>query len=206
MFLREGGARWKDKQIGQGNGLYGTWRICELSKGRFHIFSGNASLASTPQGGLHIQNEPIPFAGTLVIGSINYADPVDLSEALHFAGKKHNPIDFVDLAFDEDAASNVHFLLAKEAQGLGSRAAGDPVRRRLSNLSRLAREGRIIVGLTGTPIMSSSFADEVFGKLYAEMGIVGFSRHIELRNVDPLVRQLIEKAVNQRISSMSSKS
>jgi anti-sigma regulatory factor (Ser/Thr protein kinase) len=88
--IREGVTR--DKRIGQGNGLYGTWRITELSGGRFELYTGNAWLVSSVQQGLHVRSQTIPFRGTLLVASIRYAQPIDLSDALQFRGKRHLPV------------------------------------------------------------------------------------------------------------------
>ena len=194
--IREGVTR--DKAVGQGNGLYGTWRITEFSEGRFEIYSAYASLISSHQRGLHIRSEQIPFNGTLVIASINYAQPIDLSDALLFEGKKHVPVDYIELEYEEDESGNIRFSMANESEGFGSRAAGDPVRRKLLNLTRLIEDGRIIVDFSDVPLVSSSFADEVFGKIFVDMGPLEFSRHYDFVNVDPLVRQLNDKAITQR--------
>ncbi len=57
-----------------------------------------------------------------------------------------------------------------------------------------------MVELQDIALVSSSFADEVFGKLFAELGPIDFSRRIELRNVDPLVKNLIDRAIYQRMA------
>jgi len=62
--IREGVTR--DKRVGQGNGLYGSWRITQLSGGSFEIHAGNASLSSWPDA-LHIRPETIPVTGSLVV-------------------------------------------------------------------------------------------------------------------------------------------
>lgn len=63
MAISEGVTRSPD--AGQGNGLFGTWRITQISAGRLNILSGYASLDSNPESGLHIATQQIPFNGTL---------------------------------------------------------------------------------------------------------------------------------------------
>src|SRR6476620_6288661 len=50
-------------------------------------------------------------------------------------------------------------------------------------------------------LISSSFADEVFGKLFLELGPLDFSNKIELKNLDGTVKLLIDKAIIQRMNS-----
>lgn len=198
MAIREGVTR--DKQFGQGNGLYGTWRICQKSGGDLRIAAGYASLKSSQKDGLHISKQPIPLNGTLVIARIGYNEVVDLSDALVFSGQKHVPLDYIDTHFDMDEHGNITFVMKDEANGFGSRAAGEPVRRKLLNLVSCLDVGRTIIDFKDIPLVSSSFADEIFGKMFLELGPMEFSKSIELRNLDPLVKNLIDRAVVQRMS------
>ena len=195
--IQEGVTR--DKSVGQGNGLYGTWRITQLSGGRFELYSGNASLISTPQDGLTaIRGESIPFNGSLVTTRIGYGKPLELKDALTFDSKPYVPLDIIDLDYNEDEEGNVTIYLKQESGGFGSRKAGEPVRRKINNLSRIAESGHLIIDFSDIPLMSSSYADEVFGKLFVEVGPIEFSRRFELRNLDDLVEDLINKAIMQR--------
>lgn len=196
--IREGVTR--DRRIGQGNGLYGAWRITELSGGRFEAYSGNAWLVSS-QHGLHIRNQQIPFGGTLLIASIRYAQPIDLSEALKFRGQKHTPTDFIEVKYEFDDQGNIEFKLASESTGFGSRAAGESVRRKLQNISRLAKGKKIVVNFANVPLVSSSYADEVFGKIFIDMGAVGFATTFAFQHIDPLVKGLVDKAITQRLAA-----
>jgi len=193
--IREGVTR--DRGVGQGNGLYGSWRVTQISEGSFEIHSGNASLISYP-GNLRVSRELIPFNGTLVVAVINYDRPLALEEALSFRGKPHIPVDIVELTYEANEEGLPVFPLAKEAQGFGSRAAGLPVRQKLRNLLRLCDGKRLIVDFGDVPIVSSSFADEAFAKLFVEMGPVSFMRAVEFRNVDSTIQGLIDRAIEQR--------
>jgi hypothetical protein len=193
--IREGVTR--DKRVGQGNGLYGSWRITQISGGSFEIHAGNASLTSWPDA-LHIRPEMIPVMGSLVAARISYRRALSLEEALKFGGKSHDPVDHVQVAYEEDEDGLVVFPLAREAQGFGSRAAGMPLRQKLKNLLRICDGKRIGIDFSDVPIISSSFADEVFGKLFAELGPLGFMKAFEFRKVDSTIQGLINKAIEQR--------
>jgi STAS-like domain of unknown function (DUF4325) len=139
-----------------------------------------------------------PFMGSLVVVRINYDKTLSLEEALKFGGKSHDPMDHVQIAYEEDEDGLVFFPLAREAQGFGSRAVGLPVRQKLKNLIRICGGKRIGIDFSDVPIISSSFADEVFGKLFAELGPLGFMKAIEFRKVDSTIQGLINKAIEQR--------
>lgn len=189
----------RDKNFGQGNGLYGTWRITQKSGGKFQIHSGNASLVSSERDGLHITRNQILFNGTLVVARIGYSSEIDLSDALMISGKPHLPTDYIDTHFNEDEAGNFTFVLKNESDGFGSRAVGEPVRRKLINVIGCLTNGSLIVDFADVPLVSSSYADEVFGKLFLELGPLNFMQKIEFKNLDPLVGGLIDRAIAQRM-------
>lgn len=196
--IREGVTR--DKNVGQGNGLYGTWSVCQKTEGEFSILSRYAGLISPKVGDVRTMKSNIPFDGTVISARIGYGDKFDLSKALTFGGKEHVPTDYVDTHFEQDAEGNIRFSLKNECTGFGSRALGDPVRRKLINLIRMSEAGRLQVDLEGVMLVSSSYADEVFGKLFVELGPLTFMQRISLINVDPLVQNLIDRAIMQRMS------
>ena len=68
--VRQGVTR--GKKFGQGNGLFGTWRLAQMSNGNFFINTGYASLVSTPRVALHVRRENIPLRRTLISLHINY--------------------------------------------------------------------------------------------------------------------------------------
>lgn len=195
--IREGVTR--DKSIGQGNGLYGTWQISKKSLGSFHLLSGRAELDSDEKAGLQISHRDIPMDGTLIACRIGHSGGFDLEEALVFSGKKHTPVDYIETHFSIEADGTIVFDLEEESEGFGSRAAGDPVRRKLLNILQASSSNRIVVDLSKVMLVSSSYADEVFGKLFVELGPLDFGMRIEIRNMDSLVRALIDKAIFQRM-------
>lgn len=194
--IKEGVTR--DNSIGQGNGLYGTWKIAQKSNGTLNIYSGNAKLVSNGTTN-QISREKIPISGATVCARIGYSKTVDLSEALTFKGRVHKPSDYIELHFDEDESGNITFNLKSESRGFGSRAAGEPVRRKLINLIGMLQTGHLVVDAKDINFISSSFADEVFGKLFIELGPLKFSSSIKIVNLDNLVSGLIDKAVMQRM-------
>src|SRR6266850_3116980 len=97
--IREGVTR--DKSIGQGNGLFGSYEICSHSNGFFQVESGYGKLVFTERDGLHVSTEKVPYEGTLVAAQINFSVPQLLEEALRFGGEKHTPIDFVELRYEQ---------------------------------------------------------------------------------------------------------
>lgn len=196
--IREGVTR--DKKIGQGNGLFGSYQICSKCNGYFGVHSGYARL-EFKNNRLAISNERIPYTGTLVVATIDFSQPKLLEDALRINGKKYHPIDFVETEYEKNSDGKIIFCMSKESSSFGSRVAGKPVRTKLSNLLRMGRGEKIYIDLKGIPIMSSSFADEAFGKLFLEAGPIAFMQRFEFVNVMETVQQLINKAIAQRMSA-----
>jgi hypothetical protein len=88
--IREGVTR--NNTTNMGNGLYGSYRLAQLSGGNFHIYSGYSSLTYSPKNGMHVQQEQVPFHGALVVCSIQISDPELLSEALTFRDVRHGAV------------------------------------------------------------------------------------------------------------------
>lgn len=196
--IREGVTR--DKKIGQGNGLFGSYEICSKSNGYFAIHSGHARLEYLTTKRLSVLNERIPYSGTLVIATIDFSQPNILEEALRIKGQKYRPVDFVETEYEKNSDGKILFYMNKESKSFGSRVAGKPIRTKLSNLLRMGEGGKIYIDLEGIPIMSSSFADEAFGKLFLEAGPMAFMQKFEFVNVMETVQLLINKAIEQRMS------
>ena len=194
--IREGVTR--DAAIGQGNGMFGSYQICSKSKGEFLVDSGHARLHFHPDRGLSIQNQPIPYGGTLVVATIDFSDPKLLEEALSFKGTAYVPTGVVELKYESNAAGDTHFKLKEECQSFGSRVAGKPVRNKLLNLLKMTA-GVVTVDFEGIPLLSSSFADEAFGKLFLSLGPIGFMQRIRLTNMMDTVEGLVNKAIAQRM-------
>lgn len=190
----------RDKKIGQGNGLFGSYEICSKCHGYFAIHSGYAKLEYDDNRGLSISRESIPYSGTLVIATIDFTEPKLLEEALRFKGRKYAPVDYLELEYERADDGNIYFVMKDESQSFGSRVAGKPIRTKLSNLLRMGGEGKIFIDLSDIPIVSSSFADEAFGKLFVEAGPVRFMQRFEFVHVMDTVQQLINRAITQRMS------
>ena len=195
--IREGVTR--DKALGQGNGLFGSFEICRISGGYFDVHSGNAHLSydPRPRKGLSVRNEVVPYEGALVVSCVDCSRPGILAQALKFDGEIHQPIDTVELKY-ESMTGGINFSIRDECESTGNRPAGTPVRNKLKNLSSMISGQKVSIDFEGVPLVSSSFADEVFAKLFIEMGAMRFMSAFEFKNASLTVQALIDKAIEQR--------
>lgn len=197
--IREGVTR--DKSVGQGNGLFGSYQICSHCNGRFQVESAHATLSYTERNGLHIKNENIPYDGTLIVASIDFSTPHLLEEALKFGAEQYTPVDFVETNYEASDSDRITFVMEEQSQSFGSRPAGTPVRTKLQNLYKMGGGNKISIDFDNIPLISSSFADEVFGKMFVKIGPLGFMQTFEFKNIAQTVRKLIDKAIAQRMAA-----
>jgi STAS-like domain of unknown function (DUF4325) len=187
----------KNTETNRGNGLYGTFKCCEVSGGSFSIMSGNVNLNYRP-GELTVTTDRIPFAGTVVRACINYNYDKLLEKALVFGGKPHEPaFDYIDRSYQSDT-EHIYFQMNNEVDSFGSRDAGRMARTKIANLMNRATLP-IEFDFSEVPLISSSFADEVFGKLFLELGALRFTALCKFKNVDRTVQLLIDRAIAQRL-------
>ncbi|WP_083967213.1 STAS-like domain-containing protein [Methylosinus sp. R-45379] len=193
--IQEGVTR--NRATNMGNGLYGSFRLAKLSEGYFSIYSGYALLSYTQRRGLHVTQPAIPFSGTAIVCGISTANPDILAEALSFRGEKYTPgYSYVDKLTDQDGAV---IILKDESKSFGSRDVAKPVRIKIENLLA-ASPKQIEIKLDQVSLISSSFADEVFGKLFAQLGPIMFMNRVKISGGNTVVRQLIDRAITQRLA------
>jgi anti-anti-sigma regulatory factor/anti-sigma regulatory factor (Ser/Thr protein kinase) len=196
MSIKEGITR--NKKTNQGNGLYGAFEISRVSQGKFRLLSGHATL-KLDRGLVTFSNERIPLDGTFVYSVIDISDPNILEKALKFSGNIHSPLDIVEYKYDFDENDFIIFNMESESKSFGSRAAGKPIFVKINNLLNMLENKNIVIDFSGIPVISSSFADEVFGRLYLNMGPRVFGARIKFKNTSETIDGLIDRAIIQRV-------
>lgn len=187
----------RDKVKNAGNGLYGSYRAASLSKGIFEIHSLNGLLLCNREGKIVYKRETVPYIGTSVRCGIGLGESKLLEKALQFKGEPYDPpYDHIERRFEDDAGHLVFNIKQEAHRDLGSRQGGRRIRGMIENLLREHRQ--VILDFDDVIVISSSFADEVFGRLFVEMGPRAFMKQITMRNVDLTVGGLIDRAIVQR--------
>lgn len=182
----------------QGNGLYGTLEICRAGGGKFTLNAGHAALICM-NGTVQAKHETIPFIGTTVDAHIDFSEPSLLEKALAINGAIHKPVDYIEVKYEQDDLRSIPFKVKEQAISFRSRPAGRPMRTKLANLIANCPGQLLYVDFENITVVSSSFADEVFGKLFVELGPMNFMQSVRLINVSPTVQALIDRAIKQRM-------
>ena len=193
--LSEGVTR--DKTKNQGNGLYGSYRAAVLSQGEFEIHSQTGHLLAKGIDDINLRVEKIPYMGTSVLCKIRCDDPNLLNKALRFQGKPHDPpFDFIEYKYGTEDDNKMIFFIKDEYAATSSREGGAYIRNKLETLLKDGKS--IVVDFSDVSLISSSFADEVFGRLFVNLGPVAFANRIHLRKIDGTLQGLIDRAIKQR--------
>lgn len=191
----------RNSKIGQGNGLAGSLRITTMTGGSLEILSGNGRLTITDNKTTRKRLSPAGYDGTLVSGEINIVDDFSISEALSFDNfENYYPLDIIDLKYEVPESNCLLLRMKEESTGFGSRKSGLQIRNKILNLLTAKKGLPIVVDWDGVPVVSSSFADELMGKLFIEMGAMTFSAMVKNKNLEGLVKNLLDKAVAQRLT------
>ena len=205
----------RSPDAGQGNGIAGALRIATMSKGSLEITSGLAQVVARTDGSLeeeglgsdvsvYNRREAQRFRGTVVYAEIGLDSRFHLSEALGFHGVPAEPTDIIELQYQTELGDAVVLKLREESTGFGSRPAGRQLRTKCLNLLNAEPTKPLLLDWNAVPLVSSSFADELVGKLFASLGPLAFSARVRNVGMEAMVRGLVDKAIMQRAAQVAS--
>ena len=171
--------------------------IVEQNLGKLNIRSGRGSMRID---GSRIAGD----SDQLIIGSDNHGTiidfqlsasrPVSMGEALNYTHVN----DFLE-NLENDTGEHT-LLIRDQAGGAGSRVAARELRTLIVNILNQGAP-YVILDFSGQSVVSSSFADEVIGKLVVEMGFVTFNHRLRLVSMSPTVATLLDRAITLRVST-----
>lgn len=194
--VKEGVTR--DKNNNQGNGLYGTFRLACASSCVFSLRSRHGALYVDREGAVHTRRTPVPYHGTIVTCQIDCDKPDLIARAFNFGGKAHEPaFDYIE-KIHEKSGGEVIVAAAEICKTFGSRESGREARTYIENLLKSVDGAPIHIDFSGITVISSSFADEVFGKLFVTLGAMKFMRLVKIDNAVSTIEGLIGRAIDQR--------
>jgi anti-anti-sigma regulatory factor/anti-sigma regulatory factor (Ser/Thr protein kinase) len=192
----------RNPNFGQGNGLAGSLKVTTLTGGSFEITSGTGRLLTTIEESVRNQRQPSQsYQGTLVCGQVALKKDFSISEALDFGrGVDYTPTDIIEMQYEMDDKDCLFLKMKNESTGYGTRRSGLQIRTKIINLITAEPTYPLIIDWDGVPVISSSFADEVIGKLFIKLGAMAFSAKIRNVGMEQLIQNLLDKAVAQRLT------
>jgi anti-sigma regulatory factor (Ser/Thr protein kinase) len=191
--IQEGVTR--NSNTNQENSLYGSFQIARAAQGIFNLYSRFATLSLTQDQEVMIRQEKVPYPGTAVRWNMRTDASGVISKALKFKGESHEiSFDYLD-RFDIDGEIIIN--VKEQFVSLGSRDAGHRALTFLRNVLTSSGDA-IVLDFDNVNIVSSSFADEVLGRLFVELGPMVFMTRIKFKNADKETLSLIDRAIIQR--------
>lgn len=193
LAVKEGVTR--DKKIGQGNGLWGLHQIVSENIGILNITSNSACYNLTNNKFKTFDHLPqLPYDnGCIVDFQIDYGKEISISKALG----GYEPVN-LKLESLEDNVGNIIIDLHSKESGVGTRKSGEKIRNELINIYKQSSKN-ITIDFANINIVSSSFADELMGKLVTEFGFYGFNNIFKLKNMNSSVQSIVQRSVAQRM-------
>jgi anti-sigma regulatory factor (Ser/Thr protein kinase) len=192
----------RNPKYGQGNGLAGSLRVATLTGGSLEVTSGRARIISTLEETKKNERREFQlYQGTLVCGQINISKDFSVSKALNFGmDANYEPGNVIDYHYEMEDNDCLILKMKKETTGFGTRRSGKQINTKINNLITAKPGFPLVVDWEGIPVISSSFADEMIGKLFIKLGAISFSSLIRNVNMEPLIRNLLDKAIAQRLT------
>ena len=184
----------RDPSVGQGNGLAGTKEIILQNGGDLMLWSGVAMFKiSDGQDKGYVQVSG--SAGTGVVLNFHLNQPIDLRHTF-IAG---TALDYIER--QAEAAEHDGLLVREQVPSTRSRGPARQLRQKvLAMLPDI--EGPLRLDFTGVEIAASSFLDELLGRLAASLGEEDFRRRIQVRHMTPLVGQIANVVIGQRLRGL----
>lgn len=195
----------RDEKIGQGNGLWGLSTIVSNSKGKMEISSSGArylfnagAIRTTKEGGFVLNTQ----LGTSFLDvRLSYNNDIDIANALTSSnGNRYQPIDMW-LENLEDEKNQYLIKVAELASGTGTRQSAEKLRNIVLNISN-NQQKIVILDFQGINLISSSFADELVGKIIAEKGFVYFTKAFRIINLSEYNTTILNRSVEQRMAQI----
>lgn len=189
----------RNSAIGQGNGLAGTVEIARANGGRLQLFSGRGMLLQ--DGAKQTVSSAWDYRGTGIVLSLDTRRPVDL-DATDIAGDGgwHG---WSYLSAEGERLLQVGGLrVLDECAHVAGRQPAEALRRKIEALMP-ELEAPLIIDFTGVRMASSSFLDELLGRLVAAHGRDVLASKVRVSNMEPLIQRLADAVIVQRLKSES---
>lgn len=194
----------RSRAEGMGNGLFGTYQLAtQTTKGYLNISSRYAQIGVNERGTI-LRQTSIPVPGTLVAAAIGVSQPGAIHQALQFDGDVYEPIDFLEIKHESDGRKVVDIDMS-EVESLYSRQSAGTLRTRIENHLGMLTDHRIALHFVGIDIISSSFADECFGKLAERIRLKAMSERLIFEDANRTIREIINQSIALRMAQPSAR-
>jgi hypothetical protein len=189
----------RNPEVGQGNGLAGTLQIARANEGTFHLWSGDACFKMS-QG-----KEPsftiIPETrGTGIWLSLDTTKPVNLRTDTFIGDSQFGDNESTYIYSEsERVTTGDGLVVADECFHTGSRPPAKDLRRKILTLLPDVDKQPLLLNFAGVKSASSSFLDELLGRLVLELGAPVFKSKVTVVNMSEHIKQMANVVIKQRL-------
>lgn len=186
----------RDPDVGQGNGMAGTCEIVHLNGGELHIWTGNADF--TIKGKRQAFKTIPPVPGTGIFLRLDTRRPVNLSDTfISDPGWSY-------INYEADRLADMGGILVREeCIHTGGREPATTLRRKIEALLEVVDEP-LVLDFDGIEFATSSFFDELLGRLALALGIEEFRQKVHIVNLAQELGAMADVVIGQRIASSDS--
>ncbi|MDO4941149.1 MAG: STAS-like domain-containing protein [Erysipelotrichaceae bacterium] len=191
-----------NRNIGQGNGMWGLKQIVRNNKGHLSVMSGHAIKIFDYE-----KDEEEIYDNLAVLGennqctridfSLNFDNVIDIKESLgNYSVYETINSDIENMENENDW---IIFDVKKQAiLGTGTRQSGKQLRKYLINIMNTS-DKKIVIDFKDVDMVSSSFADELIAQLILEVGKDVYKERFVLSNVNEYCNIIISSSIRQRV-------
>ena len=181
--------------VGQGNGLAGTLEIAKANGGALQLCSGEAMLQQVAEEQTFVTGPYMP--GTGIVLELDTRRPVELTQT-EIAGSGSWQ-DWNYLIAEGERLAEGGLRVLDECPHVAGRPPALALRRKIEALLP-DLEQPMVLDFDGITMASSSFLDELLGRLVEAHGPEVLGARIQLKNVQPLIQRLAENVIGQRLA------
>lgn len=182
----------RDPNVGQGNGLAGSREIILKNHGTLCLWSGDAqySIDKGRDLGTAIRSE---IKGTAILLSLDITNAVDLGET--FIGRS-------SWTYIESECERVSdqggIKVVEECHDTATRDSARRLRRKILAMLPDMSE-KLYINFSGVHRSSSSFLDELLGRLMLELGIDDFPEKVGVVHINSTLKDMANVVIRQRL-------
>ncbi len=187
----------RDENVGQGNGMWGFSRILDDAQGSLSIRSTGAKYSKEHGLESFLENDDLKINDTLgtttVDFQLDYSRRIDIAKALN----GHQPMDLWTENLEDEKGDPV-ISIAQLSEGTGTRKAAAKMRNMILNIV-LNEKKKVVLDFASVGVLSSSYADELIGKIVGQYGFIFFMTYFRIKNLNSLNAALLNRSVQQRM-------
>jgi len=189
----------RNPEVGQGNGLAGTLEIARANEGTFQIWSGDACFKMSR--GKEPQFTIIPETlGTGIYLNLDTTKPVNLrTDTFIGAGPSGDNESTYIYSESERVTTGDGLVVMDECFHTGSRPPATALRRKILTLLPDVDRHPLLLNFAGVKSASSSFLDELLGRLVLELGVAVFKSKVNVVNMSDAIKQMANVVTKQRL-------